>query len=178
MSRWCAYLSGVVLIAVALGAVPSAMILESYVGGSATHGYVEDGRYFVNPGHGRPIAEVSAISWRAAFWAERLWPFSALVPGLTGLFLTAYGKGPNWKPPPIPPEELPPWALWACLAGAGITVAGAGLCWVILRTPWVVMLVGWILICVSSGTVGWLYLRSLRRQSADEPYSWIDYLGK
>jgi hypothetical protein len=174
----CAYWSGVVLIVVALGAVPSPMIVESYVGGSATHGYVEDGRYFVNPGHGRPIAEVSETSWRAAYWAERLWPFSTFIPGLTGLFLTACGKGPNRKPSPIPPKEMPPWALWACLAGAGITVAGAGLCWVILRTPWVVMLVGWALICVSSGTVGWLYLRSLRRQSAAEPDSWIDRLGK
>src|SRR5437762_2884976 len=65
MWRWCAYLSGVALIAVALVALPSGMIVESYVGGSAIHGYVEDGRYFVNPGHGRPIAEVSDSAWRS-----------------------------------------------------------------------------------------------------------------
>ena len=82
MWRWSAYLSGVVLIAVALVAAPSAMIVESYVGGSAVDGYVEEGRYFVNPGHGRPIAEVSESTWRAVYWVERLWPFSVLVPGL------------------------------------------------------------------------------------------------
>src|SRR5439155_2993533 len=125
MWRWCAYLSGVVLIVVAVATVPSGMVVESYVGGSAIHGYVEDGRYFVNPGHGRPIAEVSESTWRAVYWVERLWPLSALVPGLVGLFLTLYGMGPNWKPPPPPPKEMPPWVMRACLGSGGITVASA-----------------------------------------------------
>src|SRR5687767_15939687 len=93
MWRWCLYLFGVVLIAVALAAVPSMMIVESYVGGSATHGYVEEGRYFVNPGHGRPIVEVSESTWRTVYWVERSWPWSILIPGLIGLLLTACGKG-------------------------------------------------------------------------------------
>src|SRR5262245_9239340 len=129
MGRWCAYLSGVVLIAVALAAVPSVAVVESYVGGSAVHGSIAGGRYFVNPGHGRPIAEVSAATWRTVYWMERLWPFSALVPGLTGLSLAAYGKGPNWKRPPPPPKELPPRVLWACLAGSLLTVALTWLFW-------------------------------------------------
>jgi hypothetical protein len=83
----------VVLISVALAAVPSVAIVPSYVGGSAVDGYVQDGSYFVNPGHGRAIARVPASSWRAVYWAERLWPWSALVPGLTGLFRTAHGIG-------------------------------------------------------------------------------------
>src|SRR5262245_18039193 len=169
MWRWCAFLLGVMLIAVAVVAVPSVAIVPSYVGGSAIHGYVEDGRYFVNPGHGRPITEVSGSTWRAVYWVERLWPLSALVPGLLGMFLTASGRRPDWKPPPAPPAEPPPWVLWACLVSAGITLAGAGLCWVVVRASWAVMLVGWILCCLSTGTVGWLYSRSLRQQSAAEP---------
>ena len=124
MWRWCAYLFGVVLIAVALVAVPSVAIVPSYVGGSAIDGSVEDGRYFVNPGHGRPIVEVSESTWRVVYWVERLWPFSALLPCWVGIFLTVHGMGPNWKPPPAPPAELPPWVLWACLVSAGITLAG------------------------------------------------------
>ena len=63
MWRWCASLFGVVLIAVAVVAVPSVAIVPSYAGGSAIDGYVEDGRYFVNPSHGRPIVEVS--EWKS-----------------------------------------------------------------------------------------------------------------
>jgi hypothetical protein len=169
MWRWCAYLFGVMLIGVALAAVPSVAVVESYVGGSAVHGSVEDGRYFVNPVHGRPIAEVSGSTWRTVYWVERLWPWSALVPGLAGLFLAGYGKGPNWKPPPVPHAEMPPWVLRACLACAGITVGGTLLGWFATRTPWATMLVGWILICICGGTVGRLYSRSLRQQSAAAP---------
>ena len=168
MWRWCAYLSGGLLIAVALAAVPSAAVVESYVGGSAVHGYVEDGRYFVNPGHGRPIAEVSASTWRTVYWVERLWPLSALVPGLTELFLIGCGTGPNWKPAPPPPKEMPPWVLRACLAGAGFTMGGTWLFWVVVRAPWATMLAGWVLICASAGSVGWLYSRSLREQPTAE----------
>jgi hypothetical protein len=169
MGRRYAYWSGVLLIAVAIAAVPSVMIVESYVGGSAVHGHVEDGRYFVNPGHSRPIVEVSESTWRVVYWVERLSPWSALLPGWLGLFLTARGMGPGWKPPPVPPAEPPPWVLWACLASAGITIAGVWLCWVVVRTPWVVMLVGWILICASAGSVAWLYARSLRQQPTADP---------
>jgi hypothetical protein len=174
MWRRCAYWCGVLLIAVALAAIPSLAIVESYVGGSAVHGYIEDGRYFVNPEHGRPIIEVSESTWRAVYWLERLWPFSALVPGLTGLFLTGYGRGPNGKPPAVPPAEPPPWVLWACLVSAGFIIAGTWLCWVVTRTPWVVMLVGWILICAGGGTCSWLYARALRRQSTAEPSAAAD----
>jgi hypothetical protein len=168
MGRRCAYWSGVLLIAVALAAVPSLPVVESYVGGSAVHGSVEEGRYFVNPGHGRPIVEVSESTWRTVYRVERLSPWSALVPGLMGMLLTTYGRGPNGKPS-VPPAELPPWVLWTCLAAAGITVGGALLCWFATRTPWVVMLVGWVLCCVSGGTVAGLYSRSLRQQSIPEP---------
>jgi hypothetical protein len=169
MGRWWAHLFGVVLIGVALAAVPSVAIVPSYVGGSAVDGYVEDGRYFVNPGHGRPITQVSESTWRVAYWVERLWPWSAWIPGLIGLFLTTSKSGPNRKPPPIPPAEPPPWVLWACLVSTGITLGGTGLCWVATRAPWAVMLVGWILVCICCGTVGWLYSRSLRQQSAAAP---------
>src|SRR3954453_22708527 len=98
MWRRSASLTGVALIAAALGAVPSVAIVPSYVGGSALHGSVKDGRYFVNPGHGGPIAEVSESTWRTVYWVERLWPLSALVPGLVGLFLTGCGMGANGKP--------------------------------------------------------------------------------
>src|SRR5687767_14096418 len=100
MWRRCVYLFGVALIAFALAAVPSPMIVGSYVGGSAIHGHVEDGRFFVNPGHGSPVAEVSESTWRFLYRVERAWPLSALVPGLVGLFLTAPKMGPDWRPPP------------------------------------------------------------------------------
>jgi hypothetical protein len=157
----------VALILTALGAVPSVAVVPSYVGGSAIDGHVEDGRYFVNPGHGRPIAEVSESTWRAAYWVERLWPLSALVPGLVGLSLTGYGMGPNRKPPPVPPAP-PPWVLWSCLASAGVTMAGTWLFWVVVHAPWATMLAAWVLICVSAGSVGWLYSRSLREQPTAE----------
>ncbi len=169
MWRLLASWFGVLLIAVAVAAMPSVAIVSSYSGGSAVRGHVEDGRYFVNPEHGRPTVEVSESTWRAVYWVERLWPWSAFVPGLTGLFLTGHGKGPNGKPPPVPPAEPPPWVLWACLAAAVGTVAGTLLCWVITRTPWVVMLVGYALICASGGTCGWLYYRSLRQQPTADP---------
>lgn len=168
MWRWCAYLFGVLLIAVAIAAVPSVAIVPSYAGGSAVHGHVEDGRYFVNPSHGLPIAEVSESTWHVVYWVERLWPWSALISGFLGGFLIKYGMGPNWKPTRPPPAEPPPWVLWTCLLGAVITVAGTWLCLVVVRTPWVVMLVGWILACVSAGTIAWLFFRSLRQQSNEQ----------
>jgi hypothetical protein len=64
MWRRCAFLSGVLLIGVAIAAVPSGAVVESYVGGSAVHGFVEDGRYFVDPKHGQPVVEVSESTWR------------------------------------------------------------------------------------------------------------------
>jgi len=169
MGRWCAYLSGMLLIAVALAAVPSVAVVESYVGGSAVHGSINGGRYFVNPGHGQPIAEVSAATWRTVYWVELLWPFSALVPGLTGLSLAVYGKGPNWKPPPPPPKELPPRVLWSCLAGSLFTVALTWLFWVVVRIPWATMLAGWVLCCVSVGSIVWWYSRTWRQQSTADP---------
>lgn len=168
MWRWGVYLLGAALIAVALVALPSAMVVASYAGGSATHGFVEDGRYFVNPGHGQPIAEVSESTWRTVYRLERVWPWSALVPCWAGMLLIACGIGPNWKPPPLPPDELPPWMIRACAVGGGLTVGGGLLCWVVTRTPWVTELVGCILLYVNCGTVTWLYTRSLRRQSALE----------
>jgi hypothetical protein len=164
MWRRCAYWSGVVLILAALPAVPSVAIVPSYVGGSALDGHVEDGRYFVNPSHGRPSVEVSESTWRAVYWVERLWPLSALVPGWLGLFLTGYGKGPNWKPPPPPPQEMPPWVIRACMASGVFTVAATLLFWLVVRAPWATMFAAWILVCVSAGSVGWLYSRSLREQ--------------
>jgi hypothetical protein len=168
MWRWCAYLSGVLLIAVALVALPSAMIAQSYVGWSATHGSVEDGRYFVNPGHAQPIAEVSESTWRAVYWVERLQPWSALIPCWIGMLLMAYGMGPNWKPPP-PPNEMPPWVLRVCCVSAGLAVAWTWLSWVVFRTPWVVQVVGCVLLYISVGSVTWLWTRSLREQPTAEP---------
>ena len=95
MWRRCAYWSGVLLIAVAMVTLPSVPIVSSYAGGSALRGSVEDGRYLVNPEHGRPVVEVSEATWRAVYWVERLWPWSAWVPGLTGLLLTGYGRRTN-----------------------------------------------------------------------------------
>jgi hypothetical protein len=169
MWRRCAYWSGVLLIGVAIAAVPSGAIVESYVGGSAIHGHVEDGRYFVNPQHGRPIVEVSESTWRTVYWVERLWPFSAIVPCWAGLFLMAHGMGPNWKPPPAPPQEMPPSMIWACGAGGVFTVIATWLFWVVVRVPWATMLAGWILLCLSGGMVVWLYSRALRQESTAEP---------
>ena len=166
MRRW-ASVAGVLLIGVAILAVPSGMVVESYVGGSATHGHVEGGRYFVNPGHGRPVVEVSEATWRKVYWVERLWPFTALVPGLIGLFLADYGKGPNRTPPP--PAELPPWVVWTCGAAGVFVVLGTWLFWVAVRVPWATMLAGWALVCVAVGSVVWVYSRSVRRQPTAGP---------
>ena len=168
MWRWCAYLVGVMLIGVAIAAVPSSAIFDSYAGGSAVDGGVENGRYFVDPGHNGLIVEVSESTWWTAYWLERLWPFSALVPCFAGLFLLMYGLGPNWKPPAAPPKEMPPWAIRACAASGVFTVIGAWLFWVIVRIPWATMAFGWILFCVSVGWVAWSYSRSLRQQSDGE----------
>ena len=157
-----AHIFGVVLIGLAIAAVPSGMIVESYVGGSAVHGSVEDGHYFVNPGHSQPIVEVSEGTWRTAYWVERLWPFSAVIPCWIGMLLMAYGKGPDWTPTPPPPKELPPWMVWACGAGGVFTVIITLLFWYAVRIPWATMLFGWVLICLTTGTVVWYYTRSLR----------------
>lgn len=162
MWRWCAYLSGVLLIAVAVVGVPSGVIVESYVGGSAVHGYVENGRYFVNPGHVRPVVEVSESTWRTVYWMELLWPLS-VVPGLIGGPLLIYGKEPNWKPPPSSPQEMPPWVKRACIASGLLTVAVTCLFWDAVRVWWAEMLARWLLFCFSAGTAGWLYSRSLRQ---------------
>jgi hypothetical protein len=175
MWRQCANYLGVVLIAVAIVAVPSSMIVEAYVGGSAIHGSVDDGRYYVNPGHSQPIVEVSASTWRAVYWVERLAPFSALIPGLTGLFLVGYAKGPYRQTAPASTAPLPPWMLWACLVSGWIIMAAIWLCWVVVRTPWVVMVFGWVVICVSVGTIVLLYSRSRRQLPSAGP---SDPIGK
>jgi hypothetical protein len=167
MLRRCLCWPGVLLIVIAIAAVPSSMIAESYVGGSAIHGSVEDGHYFVNPGHSQPIVEVSESTWRTVYWVERLAPFSALIPGLAGLFLVGYAKGSDRQPPAVPPAPLPPRVLWACLVSGWIMMAAIWLCWVVVRTPWVVMVFGWLLICVSAGIVGVVYSRSPRPPSAE-----------
>jgi len=164
-----AYWTGVLLIGVAIVAVPSLSIVVSYAGGSALDGFIEDGRYFVDPGHNQPIAEVSESMWQTVWWVERLWPFSALVPAWIGMFLTAYGMGPDWKPAPVPPGDMPPWFVWLSGAAGALAVAGGLLCWTLFRTPWVTMLVGYILACLGVATVVWLYTRFLGRQSAAAP---------
>lgn len=169
MWRRCAFFTGILLIGAALAALPSLPVVESYVGGSAVHGSVEDGHYFVNPGHSMPIVEVSRSTWRTVYWVELLWPFSALVPGWAGLFLLGYGTGANWKPPLNPPKEMPPWMILACFASGVCIVAGTWLFWAAVRLPWATMLVGWILVCVSAGAVAWFYSRSLRRPPPGEP---------
>ena len=163
MWRRRAHLLGVLLIGVSIVAVPSGTIVESYVGGSAVHGSVEDGHYFVNPGHSQPILEVSKGTWRTVYWVERLWPFSAIVPCWIGMFLLAYGKGPDWKPPPDPPKELPEWMVWTCGAGGVFIVVATVLFWYAVRAPWATMLFGWIMICATTATIVWFFSRSLRR---------------
>jgi len=166
MWRRCMYLCGVVLIGVAIAAVPSGAIVESYVGGSAVHGSVEDGNYFVNPGHNQPIVEVSESTWRTVYWMERVWPFSAVIPCWIGMLLIAYGKGPNWKPTPPPPKELPEWMVWTCGAAGVFVVVATLMFWYEVRIPWATMLAGWVLMCVTVGTIVWLYSRSLRKRAA------------
>jgi len=168
MWRWCAYLAGIASIAVALAAVPSVAIVESYVGGSAIHGHIEDGRYFVNPRHGRPVTEVSESTWRTVYRLEKIWPWSALIPCWIGILLLVYGKGPDWKLPPPPPAQMPAWVFRALLVSTWITVGGTLVCLVVVRTPWVVMLVSWILFCICTGSVVRLWTRSLRQQQTAE----------
>jgi hypothetical protein len=157
------------LLGVALAGVPSLPIVESYVGGSAIHGgYIKEGRYFVAPGHGRPIEEVSEAAWRTVYWVELLWPFSALVPGFIGGFLVLHGLGPNWKPPPAPPKEMPPPVLRACLASGAATVLASLLFWKVVGIPWATMLFGWILFCLASARASWFYMRWLRQQTTAE----------
>src|ERR1043166_5552323 len=129
MLRWSAYVLGVLLIGAAIAAVPSIAIVESYVGGSAVRGGVKNGRFFVDPGHSQPIIEVTESTWHTVYWMERLWPFSALVPFFAGSILWLYGKGPDWKPSPAVPKELPPWAVRACAAGGAFTVIATWLFW-------------------------------------------------
>jgi hypothetical protein len=164
MWRGFAFWAGVLLIGVAAVAVPSGAILASYAGGSALDGYVEDGRYFVDPGHGQPIAEVSEATWRTVYWVERLWPFSALIPCWLGMALLACGMGPDCKPVQVPPGDPPDWMLQACGVGALITVGGALAFWKVVGIPWATLLFGWLLCCVSIGWVTWSYTRWLRQQ--------------
>jgi hypothetical protein len=170
--------AGVLLIAVALAAAPSVPVVESYVGGSAVHGQVVGDRYFVDPKHGRPPVEVSESTWRAVYWLERVWPFSAFVPGFLGLFLIGYGKGPNAEPPATPPAEVPPRVLWACLVSAWIVMAGTWLFWVAVRVPWATMLAGWVLLCTSAVAVGWFFSQSARQQAAGDTDSAPDAARK
>jgi hypothetical protein len=158
----------VLLIGVALVALPSAPVVSSYVEGSAVHGSVEDGRFFVDPKHGMPRVEVSESTFETVYWVERLWPFSAWVPGLLGLFLLSRGEGPNGKPTLAVPREPPPRVLWACLAAAVFTVVATYLFWVVVGIPWATMVAGWLLVCVIGGLVAWFYARTLRQQPAGE----------
>jgi hypothetical protein len=91
-----------------------------------------------------------------------------LILGLTGMFLTSHGMGPNWKTAPQP-KEPPPWVMRASIASGLFTVIGTLLFWVTFHVPWATMLLGWILICVSTGAIMWLYSRSLRQQPPAEP---------
>lgn len=152
-------LFGLLLIGVAVAAVPSAAVVPASVGGSAVLGHVTDGRYFVNPGHGRPVVEVSERSWRAAYWVECLRPWSALLPGWAGLFL-----GIRRTPTPSPPGKVPPRAVTACLAGSVLVLAGAAAGWALTGSPWAAVLVGWALVCACVLAVGSLCGRGVRDQ--------------
>jgi hypothetical protein len=162
----CANLLGMILIGAALAAVPSVPVVVSYVGGSAILGFIENERYFVNPGHSMPIVEVSESTWWTVYWVEMLCPWSGLVPGFAGLYLAGRGKEPNETPLP---DQMPRWVLYACMVAAGITVGGTLLFWFATRTPWATMIVGWMLVWICGGTVGHLYARSLRQKSVVGP---------
>ena len=122
MRRWLPYVSGV-LIGVGIATVPSVAIVESYVGGSALHGYVKDGRYFVVPGHGLPDVEVSRSRWLAVYWVEVLWPWMPIILIWAGLFLSDFGKRLGSKPPPPRESRCP--RLATLLRSTGGTVAGS-----------------------------------------------------
>jgi hypothetical protein len=168
MGHHCARWSGILLIGVALIALPSAPILESYAGGSAVLGRIENGRFIVDPGHGQPIAEVSESLWWTVYGVERVWPFSALIPGFAGLFLLRCGMEPSWKPVRMPTGDPPPWVMREILVSVGVVVAGTLLCWFLSRTPWVTMVVAWILACITVGRVTWLWMRELRGRPNNE----------
>jgi hypothetical protein len=75
---WC----GLVLIGCALGALAATSVVPSYLGGSASCGDIEDGRFFVD-GHGR-IAEVSESAWWLELRLSQTFPWLVVVPGILG----------------------------------------------------------------------------------------------
>ena len=73
MWRRCAFWSGAVLIAVALGALPATTIVPSYLDGSVRYGYVEGGpepqvvESVDTPGPRRLVLRQEACPWRTNF---------------------------------------------------------------------------------------------------------------
>ncbi len=164
-----AFIFGVLLIVVAIVAFPSGMVVSSYASGSASHGRVVDGRYFVNPQHGQPVVEVSKTMWWTVYWSEKFWPFSALIPGWVGMFLMSYGKGPNQEPTPPPPAEFPRWMVWMCGAAGVFVVFATLLFWAAVRIPWATMVAAWVLLCVTVGFIVWVHARSVKGITKAEP---------
>jgi hypothetical protein len=59
--------------------------------------------------------------------------------------------------------------LWSCGAGALVIVGGTLLFWYAVRVPWATMITAWVLICLVTGSLGWLFSRSLREERTGEP---------
>lgn len=157
MWRWCAFWCSMVLFGMALVALPAITIVPSYLGGSAHHGYFEDGRYFVG-GHGR-TAEVSESAWWLAYWVEILFPFSILVPAAAGYVLYRLQALPNQ--PRLRSAEVHPFL--AALTGIVTVWTGAGLGWLIGRAPWTIWLGGWLGLYVGIGLLVWLIKHRARQ---------------
>ena len=78
------YCCGVFLIWCALVALAAPSVVGSYVGGSASYGSIEDGRYFVG-GHS-VHKEVSEFEWWLELRVSQSFPWATLVPGFLGSF--------------------------------------------------------------------------------------------
>jgi hypothetical protein len=159
---WC----GVFLIGCALVALAAPSVVGSYVGGSASYGSIEDGRYFVG-GHS-VHKEVSEFEWWLELRVSQSFPWATLVPGFLGLILvcSTLPPGPIAAPPSPSREHLTATAF----IPIPVIATGAALGWFLGRAPWTAELGAWLGLYVG----GWLALRVLRRLSPQSFVSWSE----
>ena len=141
------------------------------LGGEASGGKIEEGRYFV-VSNGHRYTEISEIEWRIERYLE--WCFFLPVV-LIWIGMAFRFGGETHHKNDVPKAEAP--SLKVCGAVIGVTAVGAGAGWLIGRVPWTAVLGAWLGLWAGAISVGIFQSRASDKKSIEEPDASQDSSG-